>query len=286
MVGLCRTGQQFLPSAGNSVITMVPENLSYHRFFANFMKYRYLLIELVKKDIKVKYRRSVLGIFWSFLEPLLFMIVLTVIFSTLFARNIENYPVYLLTGRLVFMFYSQATTGGMGSIKMNAPIIKKLYVPKYIYSVAMTLSALVTFLLSLIVLILVMAVTGISFTPYIALFIVPTVLLIVFNIGVSLILATVNVFFRDIEHLYGVFLTLIMYSSAIFFPAEIIPPDFQWILTWNPVYAMISLTRDAFLYGQFFDTFTLLFATAAALGSLIIGVILFYKYQDKFILYI
>ncbi len=265
---------------------MVALNLYYHRFLANFLKYRYLLIELVKKDIKVKYRRSVLGIFWSFLEPLLFMIVLTVIFSTFFARNIENYPVYLLTGRLVFMFYAQATTGGMGSIKMNAPILKKLYVPKYIYTVAMTLSALVTFLLSLIILVLVMIATGLSFTPYIALFIVPTVLLIIFNIGVGLILATVNVFFRDIEHLYGVFLTLIMYSSAIFFPPEVIPPDFQWILTWNPVYAMISLTRDIFLYGQFFDTFTLLFATFSAIASLVIGMILFYKYQDRFILHI
>ena len=270
----------------NPVISMIFGDIKVHRFIANFLKYRYLLIELVKRDIKVKYRRSVLGIFWSFLEPLLFMIVLTIIFSTLFKGNIENYPVYILSGRLVFMFYSQATGGALRSITRNASIIKKIYVPKYIYPVSQTFSSLVTFLLSLIILVLVMLVTGAPFTIYIALFLVPTVLLIIFNIGVGLILATVNVFFRDIEHLYGVFLTLIMYCSAVFFPAEIIPANFQWILTWNPVYAMIKLTRDVFLYGQLFDTFTLLFATFAAIGSLIIGMILFYRYQDKFILYI
>lgn len=270
----------------NPVISMIFGDIKVHRFVANFLKYRYLLIELVKRDIKVKYRRSVLGIFWSFLEPLLFMIVLTIIFSTFFKGNIENYPVYVLSGRLVFMFYSQATGGALRSITRNASIIKKIYVPKYIYPVSQTFSSLVTFLLSLIILVLVMLVTGAPFTIYIALFLVPTVLLIIFNIGVGLILATVNVFFRDIEHLYGVFLTLIMYCSAVFFPAEIIPANFQWILTWNPVYAMIKLTRDVFLYGQLFDTFTLLFATFAAIGSLIIGMILFYRYQDKFILYI
>jgi len=270
----------------NPVISMIFGDIKVHRFIANFLKYRYLLIELVKRDIKVKYRRSVLGIFWSFLEPLLFMIVLTIIFSTFFKGNIENYPVYVLSGRLVFMFYSQATGGALRSITRNASIIKKIYVPKYIYPVSQTFSSLVTFLLSLIILVLVMLVTGAPFTIYIALFLVPTVLLIIFNIGVGLILATVNVFFRDIEHLYGVFLTLIMYCSAVFFPPEIIPANFQWILTWNPVYAMIKLTRDVFLYGQLFDTFTLLFATFAAIGSLIIGMILFYRYQDKFILYI
>lgn len=265
---------------------MVLENIFQHRFISNFVKYRFLLVELVKRDIKIKYRRSVLGIFWSFLEPLLFMIVLTIIFSTFFSRNIENYPVYLLTGRLVFMFYSQATNGSMMSIKNNAPTIKKLYVPKYIFTISQSISALVTYLLSLIVLVLVMIATGAPLTLYIALFLVPTMLLLIFNIGVGLILATINVFFRDIEHLYGVFLTLLMYGSAIFFPAEIIPANFQWLLTWNPIYAMIKLSRDIFLYGQFFDTFSLIFATVSAFGALIIGAYLFYKYQDKFILYV
>ena len=127
---------------------MVLKNILHHRFFENFLKYRYLLMELVKRDIKVRYRRSVLGIFWSFLEPLLFMIVLTIIFSTLFSRSIENYPVFLLSGRLVFMYFSQSTNGAMRSIKMNSPILKKLYMPN-IYCCCLSLS--LVFLLSLMV---------------------------------------------------------------------------------------------------------------------------------------
>lgn len=257
-----------------------------NRFLANFTKYRYLLIELVKRDIKIKYRRSVLGIFWSFLEPLLFMIVLTIIFSTLFKHNIENYPVYLLTGRLAFDLYAGGTGTAMGSIVRNSSMIKKLYIPKYMYPLSVTLSTLVTFLLSLIVLLLIMVVTHTPFTLYVFTAIIPIVLLLVFTIGVSLIIATATVFFRDIEHLYGVFLTLLMYGSAIMFPPEIIPAKYQFILTWNPLYAFISLFRDAFLYGQWFDPFYLAFALVSSIAALVVGVFVFYEYQDKFILHI
>lgn len=257
-----------------------------HRFFANFSKYRNLLMELVIRDIKIKYRRSILGIFWSFLEPLIFLIALTIIFSTFFAHNISNYPVYLLTGRLIFDLFSKGSKASMTSIYKNASIIKKVYVPKYMYPLGVTFSAFVTFLLSLIVLFIVMLLTNTPFTLYIILGIVPIILLLLFTIGVGLILATITVFFRDIEHLYGVFLTILLYGSAIFYPPEIIPAKYQFILNLNPVFAFISLARDAFLYGQFFNMSQLLFATTSTIVVIVAGVILFYKYQDKFILYI
>lgn len=257
-----------------------------HRFFVNFTKYRYLLKELVIRDIKIKYRRSVLGIFWSFLEPLLFLIALTIIFSTLFKHNISNYPVYLLTGRLIFEFYARATGAAMTSIIKNASIIKKVYVPKYMYTLGVTFSNFVTFLLSLTILLVVMIVTHAPFTLYILLAIIPIILLLMFAIGVGLILATATVFFRDIEHLYGVFTIVLMYGSAIFYPTQIVPAQYQFLLTWNPVYAFISLSRDSFLYGQWFDPSVLLFAASSAIGSLALGIFLFYKYQDKFILHI
>jgi lipopolysaccharide transport system permease protein len=262
------------------------ENIVDHRFYANFFKYRFLLMELVKKDIKIKYRRSVLGIFWSFMEPLLFMIVLTIIFSTLFQNSIPNYPVYLLTGRLVFMFFATATRGSMRSIYGNASTIKKLYVPKYIFTLGMTLSNLVTFLLSLIILIAVMIVTQAPFTLFIFTSIIPMALLLIFTIGVGLILATITVFFRDVEHLYGVFTTLLLYGSAIFFPPEIIPAQFQFLLYFNPVFVYISMFRDSFLYATFFDPFQLVYGTVCAIGALFIGMYIFYKNQDRFILYI
>ena len=265
---------------------MMENNIINHRFLVNFKKYRFLLTELVKRDIKIRYRRSVLGIFWSFLEPLLFMIVLTIVFSTLFKHSVPNYPVFLLTGRLAYTFFAQGTSGSMFSIYKNASIIKKIYVPKYMYTLGVTISSLITFLLSFVVLFLVMFATHAPFTWYIPLAIVPLILLLIFTTGIGLILATITVFFRDIEHLYGVFLTLLMYGSAIMYPASIIPAKYQFILTYNPLYASIVLFRDCFMYGQWFDPFTLMFLTVSSIGALLVGIVFFYKFQDKFILYI
>lgn len=257
-----------------------------HRFLLNFNKYKYLLSELVKRDIKIKYRRSVIGIFWSFLNPLLTMMVLTLIFSTIFKTNIANFPVYFLTGMIIFDLFAKGTNGAMRSIRSNASIIKKVYVPKYMYSLGVALSELVNFSLALIVLFLVMIYTGTAFTPYILTAILPILLLLMFTIGVGLMLATVTVFFRDIEHLYGVFLTLLMYGSAIFYPVEIIPESVRFLFFYNPIFVYISLCRDSFLYGKAFDPNILLFGAVSAVIALVLGIILFYKYQDKFILYI
>jgi len=265
---------------------MIHIDLFEHRFFANFLKFRYLLTELVKRDIKVKYRRSVLGIFWSFMEPLLYMIVLTIIFSTIFKHDIANYPVYLLTGRLAFTFFSTGSSASMRSITSNASTIKKLYVPKYIFTLGVTFSNLVTFMLSLVVLFLVMIATQAPFTPYMFISILPIALILIFTIGAGLFLATVSVFFRDIRHLYGVFTTLLLYGSAIFFPASIIPQKFQIFLQLNPLFVYIEMFRDAFLYATWFDTFQLVYGTVVAIAMLVIGVVVFYRNQDRFILYI
>lgn len=257
-----------------------------HRFIVNFSKYRFLLKELVKRDIKIKYRRSVLGIFWSFLNPLLTMVVLTIIFSSIFSVSIENFPVYFLTGKLVFDFFAQGSKGAMMSIIRNADIIKKVYVPKYMYCLGVIFSNFVTFTLSLIVLFMVMIATQADFTIYILYSILPIFLLLMFTIGAGLLLAALTVFFRDIEHLYGVFVTMLMYGSAIFYPASIIPEKYQFLFDLNPIYAIISLCRDSFLYGQMFDTGTLLYASVSSVVVLILGIFLFYKYQDKFILHV
>jgi lipopolysaccharide transport system permease protein len=257
-----------------------------HRFFANFKKYNFLLRELVKRDIKIKYRRSVLGIFWSFLEPLLSMVVLTIIFSTFFQRAIPNFPVYYLTGILVYQFFSEGTNGAMRSIKSSSSIIKTMYVPKYMYSLSSILSSFVTFLLSLVVLFIVMLATHVDFTIYMILAVLPFVALLLLTIGMGLIVATINVFFRDMEHLYGVFLMMLMWAMPIFYPANIVPESFRFIQYCNPLYAVISCCRSSFLYGAVYDPMQLLFAMVSGVVALIIGIALFYKYQDRFILYI
>ena len=266
---------------------MVTESITSHKFLYNFRKYRFLLYQLVIRDIKIKYRKSVLGVFWSFLEPLLTMIVLTIIFSTIFKGwGIENYPVYILTGRLVFVFFAGGSKGALLSIRSSANILKTVYVPKYLYSLSTVISNFVTFLLSLLVLFLVMAVTNAPFTIYIIFTSLPIMALLFFTIGVGLIMATVNVFFRDLEHLYGVFLTLLMYATPIFYPPQIVPASFRFIQDYNPLYAVISCCRSVFIEGVMYDPGQLLFATISAVITLIIGLALFYKYQDKFILHI
>lgn len=261
--------------------------LTDHRFLANFNNYRFLLSQLIKRDIKIKYRRSVLGIFWSFLEPLLSMIVLTIIFSTLFKGfGVQNYPVYLLTGRLVFSLLQNGSMAAMRSIITNGSYLSSLYVPKYIYPLSVVISNFVTFFLSLVVLLIVMLVTNAPITIYIIFASLPIVFLLLFTIGVGLILATVTVFFRDIEHLYGVFVMLWMYATPIFYPANIVPESWRWIQTINPMYAIIECCRSSFLYGTLYDPGQLLFAAIASIVTLLFGMILFYKYQNKFVLHL
>ena len=171
-------------------------------YVQNFNKYTFLLTELIKRDISGKYKDSTLGLFWSFLNPLLSMIVLTMVFSLIFANTIENFPVYLLSGKLVFDLFANATTGAMDSIKANSEIIKKIYVPKYMFAVGIVCSEFINFLISLVVLVAVMIVTGAPFHFALIYSPIPLFFLLVLTMGVGLILATATTFFTDIKYLY------------------------------------------------------------------------------------
>lgn len=252
----------------------------------NFSKYRFLLSELVVKEIKLKYRRSYLGILWTLLEPLLTMIVLSAVFGTIFGNRGESFPVYVLTGRLLYTYFSNATKGSMKSIRNNAQMIKKVYVPKYIYPLASVISQFVTFLISLIVLIGVSIVLKVKPTIYLFEAVIPLAILFVMALGVGMILATLAVFFRDVEYLWGVVLMLIMYCCAIFYKVEDVTKnsDLIWIFKYNPLYACILNFRNTVLYGQPLDSFALLYSLGFSLVVLVIGFGMFYKKQDEFIL--
>lgn len=265
---------------------MIIEKFKTHRFIINFKKYRYLLTLLVKREIQVKYRRSVLGIFWSFLEPLLMMVLITIVFSTVFQRNVPNFPVYYLSGYLIYQFFATGTNASMTSIISNAGILKTIYVPKYIYCLSSVLSSFITFLISLIVLFMVMIATNVNFTIYIIFASIPILILIFLIIGVGLILAALNVFFRDIVHLWRVFIIMLMWATPIFYPPDIVPESFRWIQYYNPLYAIIICFRSSILYSTLFNLQTLLFATISGLVALIIGILIFYKFKEKFILHI
>ena len=263
------------------------------RLIKNFTKYRYLLGELVKKDIKLKYRRSYLGILWTMIEPLLTMIVLAVVFGTLLGRKGADprvpFAVYILTGRLLYTFFSSATKSAMKSIRANGGMIKKVYVPKYMYPLSGIISNFIIFLISLLVLVAVIiffTITGdyrvpISLSVLGA--IVPLILLFIMSTGVGLILSTLAVFFRDLEYLWGVLVMLIMYCSAIFYYASTLGGDRLRLIKLNPLFGIIENFRRC-IFNQGVDMVLLGYTAGVSVLALVVGIVLFYKQQDKFIL--
>lgn len=255
-------------------------------YLQTFMKYQPLLKELVKRDITIRYRHSVLGMLWTVLNPLLMMIVMSVVFSSLFKNSIENFPVYVMIGNVVFNCNSEATNRGLSSIIWNSSLIKKVYIPKYLFPLATVASSLINFGFSFIALLLVMFFTGADFYPTLITAWIPLIYLIIFSLGISLALCAINVFFRDIEHLYGVFITVWMYLSAIFYSTDILPAGVRQVVHYNPIYQYITFFRKIILEGVFPNMQTNLLCILYSVVALILGLSVFYKLQDRFILHI
>lgn len=253
----------------------------------NSWQYRDLLKQLVSRDIKLKYRRSFLGYLWSVLNPLLIMVVMTIVFSTMFSRNIENFPVYLFTGQVMFNFMNTSTHQAISSITGNAALLKKTYVPKYIFTVSKITSGMVDFFFSLGALLIVMVVTRARFTPYILLFPFVAFQLYLFCIGLGMFLAQANVFFRDIQYIYNAVTTAWLYLTPIFYPIESLPDQVRWIVKHlNPMYFYVGQFRDLVYYGQMPGPLIMLAGWTAAILMMIIGIKSFLKTQNNFILYI
>lgn len=254
------------------------------KYLYNFRKYRHLLWELVSRDLKVKYKRSYLGLLWTLLNPLLMMVVLTMVFSTIFKRNIANFPVYLLTGKIMFDFFSQATSGAMGAVIGGSALLKKVYIPKYIFPLSKVLFSFVNMLFSLIALLLVMVITKTPFNLTLFMLPFPLIYIFIFSLGVGLILSTYTVFFRDIMHLYNVVLTAWMYFTPLFYPEEIIARKYIWVLKLNPLFHMIKMLRNIVLYNQLPTLKNHIVCLSFGLIALGIGLYVFYRKQDEFIL--
>jgi len=213
--------------------------------------YRDLLIELVKRDIKKKYRRSVLGILW-----------------------------------MIFNFYVEATNTSMGSILENSSLIKKVYVPKYIFPLARVLSSCVNFVLSLPGLFLMLVITNVQFKLSMFLGIIPVIYVLFFCFGIGLLLSTIAVYFRDMFHLYGVLITALSYLTPLFYPKEIIPEQYKFLIDYNPLYYFVSMFREIYYYGKIPVLQSHLICILIVLMSLSLGVYVFFKNQKNFILHI
>jgi ABC-2 type transport system permease protein len=257
-----------------------------NKHWVTFKKYRFLLEDLIVRDLKVKYRRSILGLIWSILNPLLMMLVITAVFANIFRFDVAFFPVYYLTGATLFNFVVESTNTALSSIIRSAPLIKKVYIPKYLFPLEKALFAFVNLFFSLIAVLIVILVLRMPLYWTIVLVPVPLVYTLVFAIGLSLILAAVNVFFRDIEHLYTVWTTAWLYLTHIIYPLEILPPLMQRIVRLNPLYYYIEAFRQIVMLGQVpsLSLNAICFGTSAV--SLIAGLLIFRRLQDRFILYI
>ena len=253
---------------------------------AAIYRYQFLISQLVIRDFKTKYKRSILGVFWSFLNPLMTMTVQFLVFSTFFSSDTRNYPIYLLCGVVCFSFFNECTTMCLTSISGNARLITKVYIPKYIFPLSRTISSSTNLAISLVPLVLASLILGVSIRPQAILFFYFIACLIIFSFGIGLFLSALMVFFRDIQFLWTVLIQIWMYATPIFYPAEIVPEKYRFVIRLNPLYHFIGNCRTVLINGISPEPRAYVFCLLFALISLGIGAFTFKKTQDNFALYL
>lgn len=248
--------------------------------------HQFLFEELVKRDFKKKYKRTVLGVAWSVLSPLLMLLVMKLVFTHFFGKSIPHYTIYLFCGNLIFTYFSEATKEGMNSLMGNAKIFTKANVPKYLFLFSKNVQTFLNFLITLVVFFVFCAFDHIAFTWKFLLLLYPTCLLLLFNIGVGLVLSAMFVFFRDIQYLWSVFTRLLMYMSAIFYSIETYPEHVQNLFLLNPIYLFIRYFRkiviEATIPSAWFHL--LMLADVAVVAGL--GCWMYKKYNTRFLYYV
>lgn len=254
--------------------------------FQKLKKYQFLFEELVKRDFKKKYKRTVLGMGWSILAPLLQLVVMRIVFTQFFGRNMEHYTTYLFCGNLIFSYFNESTSQGMTSLVGNAGIFTKVNVPKYLFLFSKNVQALINFGLVLVVFFIFCFIDDITFTWKFILLLIPIISLLLFNIGVGLILSALFVFFRDVQYLWSIFTQLLMYLSAIFYSIDSYSPMMRNLFLLNPIYLHIRYFRkiviDSTIPSVWFHLL-LLADVAIVLG---IGCWMYKKYNTKFLYYV
>lgn len=254
--------------------------------FQTFKRYQFLFEELVKRDFKKKYKRTILGMGWSILSPLLMLLVMRLVFTQFFGRTMQHYTTYLFCGNLVFSFFNDSTTQGMSALTSNAKIFTKVNVPKYLFLFSKNVQCLINFGLTLCVFFVFCIIDHITFTWRFILLIYPIGCLVVLNIGMGLILSALYVFFRDMAYLWRVCIQLLMYMSAIFYNVDNYSPQVQRIFLLNPVYVIIKYFRVVVINSSVLSPLYHLLMAAYALIALGIGCWIYKKYNHQFLYYV
>ncbi len=274
-----------------AILSALYDKVAFKKDIVSMKRYKYLLYDLVTRDIKTKYRRSVLGVLWSVLNPLLMMLVLTAVFSQIIRVEVEGgFALFYLTGYIIFNFVSESSNFSLFSVINAGGLIKKVYIPKYVFPLEKTIFSLVNMLFSLtafVIVFIIFLITGqVEAHATMLLFLVPMIYVFVFSLGLNLIVATLNVFFRDVGHLWGVFMTVWMYATPIIYPISLVPSWLQGIIRLNPLYHYVNYFRNVMIYGTVPSLADNLICIGYALMFLSIGITVFRKNQDKFVLHI
>lgn len=267
------------------------ENCLYRevQMIAELRKYRFLLEQLVSRDFKTKYKRSVLGVLWSLLYPLITMLIMNFIFSNLFKFSVKNYPIYIFSGLLVWNYFNDAISQSMMSVINNAQIIKKIYIPKMIFPLSKAISSCINLGISAVVLLIIAMITGVTpswtwlLLPY------PLACVLLFSLGFSFIMSACVVFLRDLQYLWGIIGMIWMYMTPIIYPMDIIPVKYGaiiFVLKLNPIYHYVSYVRQIVMEGRVPTMAYHAVCLASAVIMLVVGRWVFNKLEDRFILYL
>lgn len=242
----------------------------------------YLLANLVKRDLTVRYKRSAIGYLWTMLNPLLLMIILTIVFSTVFRFDIDHYPVYFLSEYLVFGFFTQTTMQSMTSLAWNGALMKRVRVPKSIFAISTTISGLVNLCLAYVPMFAIMLVLGAPIRPAVLFLPVAFLVIAVFTLGVSLILSALAVYFEDVIHTYSVATVGLLYLTPIIYPIGIVPHRFLWLIRANPLTQLFKLARDPVYSGTLPSAHVVLASVGLAVAAIVIGWLLFHRLARGF----
>ena len=254
-------------------------------FSEKIAQHKFLFEELVKRDFKKKYKRTILGMLWSVVSPLLSFLVQFIVFGALFRRNDSNFVIYLLTGNLMFHYFSDSTNTGMFSIYRNAGVISKIKVPKSIFVLSSTVASIFNFLLTMLVYFVFMFACRVNFGPHLILMIYPIICMSIFNIGIIYILSSLFVFFRDTQYLYSIVIKLLSYVSAIFYYADSMPDSIQIVFAVNPIYRYISYMRQLVIDSVIPSATSHLVCAGFAIAALILGYLFYKKTEKNFVYY-
>ena len=254
--------------------------------FGRLKRHQFLFEELVKRDFKKKYKRTILGMGWSMLSPLLMLLVMKLVFENFFGRNMNHYTTYLFCGLLTFNWFAESTNSGMRSLFSNSGIFTKVNVPKYLFLFSGNIQVLINFGLTLLVFFAFCAIDHVSFSWRFLFLAYPIMTLLLFNVGVGMVLSALFIFFRDIDYLWTVALQLVMYGSAIFYTVGNFPPKVQLVFSLNPIYRHISYIREVVLSGTIPSFAAHLTLLGFSIAALLAGVYMYKHYNTKFLYYV